>query len=965
MLSGGQQHISNGGTAISTLVSSGGQQTINSGAIVRDTQILDGGQQNLLSGAAVSATHLSGATQAVNSGGKATGTHVSSGSLQNLLEGGEAISTTVSSGGQQRVNNGAIATLNSIVAGGQQHISSGGRTVNTQVNGGAQHISSGAVASENTVLNGGQQHISGGTASGTTVASRGQQHISSGGVASDTTVSSGGQQHISSGAAANSANVVGGQQHIYADGSASNTTLSNGGQQYVRRGGTATSTRILNGGQQHLNQGGTALNTEISNGGQQHISSGVTVSGAQLNGGSQFVSQGGTISGTVVNDGGKVYVSTGGASYFTIINNGGHEYIQSGGYGPNATINSGGQQTISSGGVDGGTTINSGGVQHVYGEVKTAQIAGGTQWVYSGGRASGGTMGSNGRIEVNAGGTLLDTVISGGRNVINVRGGSLNGLSISSGGSGNVITVASANLKGNLRDNAGANSLNISGSRFSAANTASSATSASAEVVGISGWKNLSLSDGAGMTLAGDLALSQASQLLINGNAYLNQSVANTTLTASQLINAGAISVLAGQTLNLVGNYTQTSNGILEVGLDGQGGSSKLKVSGNATLDNGARLYIHRSSPSLVSNTRYNNILQGTTLTGNYGGGVYRGHKYKLENNGTGIDLLVLGRVELHSLLGGGQAQASLDQSQANLGLIRERMDRMNGSAYYGTDASNQIWYTPSPYGHTGRRGGSHGAVPSAGYEQVGAGMAFGVDKALSPERRVGAAVIISGNKIEGTTPAFNDNISTTGAELAIYGRDQLQENLAVSLIAKSGYAKARSSRLETSDRPATVKSRQDIWSLNLAAELMYDIVRDNLTISPMVGVEYGHAWVGGYSESGAGYYDLDVKRQRAKSLITSVGSRVRYNLSEDSRIMGMASIGYDALARDSELSATNEDQRFKTISASPGDTVSRLGLAYEWLTPASTLFRVSYDHMSRNKGYKDNMVRVDWIWQY
>lgn len=81
--------------------------------------------------------------------------------------------------------------------------------------------------------------------------------------------------------------------------------------------------------------------------------------------------------------------------------------------------------------------------------------------------------------------------------------------------------------------------------------------------------------------------------------------------------------------------------------------------------------------------------------------------------------------------------------------------------------------------------------------------------------------------------------------------------------------------------------------------------------------------------------------------------------------MMGMASIGYDALARDSELSATNEDQRFKTISASPGDTVSRLGLAYEWLTPASTLFRVSYDHMSRNKGYKDNMVRVDWIWQY
>ena len=394
-------------------------------------------------------------------------------------------------------------------------------------------------------------------------------------------------------------------------------------------------------------------------------------------------------------------------------------------------------------------------------------------------------------------------------------------------------------------------------------------------------------------------------------------------------------------------------------------------ISGTASLQGGAKLILHPSTPDLLPNTRYNNILSaGQGISGSLGdSGIYRGRRYILERNGNGIDLVVpadaiLRAPALRMLLGGGQAQAALDQSQSSLGIIRERMQRMTGSAYFGTDASNQLWFTPSPYGYLGHRSG-RADYPDTGYDQRGGGMAFGVDKALSSERHVGAALIMGGSKIDGHDRRSNNQINNTGVEVAVYGHEQLDDDLSLSLIAKTGYTRARSSRVEISELPVSAKSRQDIFSLNLAAELVKDIVGDELTLSPLFSVEYGSAWVSGYQESGAGYYNLNVERHRAEALIFSVGSRLRYQLSPQSYLLGGVSIGYDALARGSHVTASNMGSRYIFDTADPGNVVGRVGLAYEYLSPGSSLFRVGYDFMGRHHGYRDNMLRLEWVWQH
>ncbi|MBL8505642.1 MAG: autotransporter outer membrane beta-barrel domain-containing protein [Methylobacillus glycogenes] len=288
-------------------------------------------------------------------------------------------------------------------------------------------------------------------------------------------------------------------------------------------------------------------------------------------------------------------------------------------------------------------------------------------------------------------------------------------------------------------------------------------------------------------------------------------------------------------------------------------------------------------------------------------------------------------------------------------------MERMQGSAYYGTDDNNQVWFSPSPYAHIGRNSGQ-GSVRDSAYEQKGGGIAFGIDKAITTERRIGAAVIINNSQIDGKDHSLNSSINNTGVDLAVYGHQSLQDDLTLSVIAKSGYTRAKSSRIDDTELPVRAKSSQDIWHLNLAAELVKTIVKEQLTLSPVLGLEYGSAWVSGYQESGAGYYSLNTERQQAESLIASVGSRVRYQLNDQAQLLGYASVGYDALARASHLRASTEDHRFSVTSADPGNIVTRLGLAYEWRAKAGNYLRANYDYQGRDKGYRDNMLRLDWI---
>ena len=150
-----------------------------------------------------------------------------------------------------------------------------------------------------------------------------------------------------------------------------------------------------------------------------------------------------------------------------------------------------------------------------------------------------------------------------------------------------------------------------------------------------------------------------------------------------------------------------------------------------------------------------------------------------------------------------------------------------------------------------------------------------------------------------------------------------------------------------------------------LSAELNNNYVIKNSTFTPTTRIDYGYAHIGGYSESGAGNYNLGVNTQNQSSLIGSIGGKYRYNISDIDRILIKASVGYDVMAKPSTLSATDASgATYVTTGNNPGSFVIQSGIGYEMQAKNNMKIRVSYDYLGRN-GYSNNMINANMVWPF
>ncbi|MEG6189165.1 autotransporter outer membrane beta-barrel domain-containing protein, partial [Enterobacter roggenkampii] len=213
----------------------------------------------------------------VSSGGAASSTTISSGGKQHILSGGSANLAIISSGGNQLISSGGTANSTTIYMYGRQNVESGGTATNTTLNSlGWQYVSSGGSATFTTINSGGAQYVSaGGIATSTTINSDGQQKVF--GTAISTTISSGGQQNVEGGTA-NHSTIEGGILRVYEGGAASSTTI-NGGTQDLWSGSAISTT--INGGLQKVRSGSTTTGTTI-NGGQSWLMTGALADGKTI-----------------------------------------------------------------------------------------------------------------------------------------------------------------------------------------------------------------------------------------------------------------------------------------------------------------------------------------------------------------------------------------------------------------------------------------------------------------------------------------------------------------------------------------------------------------------------------------------------------------------------------------------------------------------------------------------------------
>jgi uncharacterized protein with beta-barrel porin domain len=292
--------------------------------------------------------------------------------------------------------------------------------------------------------------------------------------------------------------------------------------------------------------------------------------------------------------------------------------------------------------------------------------------------------------------------------------------------------------------------------------------------------------------------------------------------------------------------------------------------------------------------------------------------------------------------------------------IVRERMEKMGGPAYQGTNAGNYFWATP--YGYTAQQNAN--GAPSASYGQNTGGFAFGADTLIGANSRIGAAIILQTSSLNGQNVETQDGLTTASYQIAAYAKQKVASATNLNLIANLALDQNNSSRLDRTDSIyQTATASYKGWHGLLSGEIDHKYVIKKNTLSPIVRFDYGYVRVGGYNETGAGIANLAVNSQTQSSAIGSLGFKYRYDINDANRLLLRVMGGYDFAAKPASLTATDgTGTTFTTLGNNPGSFVMQGGVGYEMQAKDKTRIRINYDYFGRNASYSNSLINLSLI---
>ena len=487
------------------------------------------------------------------------------------------------------------------------------------------------------------------------------------------------------------------------------------------------------------------------------------------------------------------------------------------------------------------------------------------------------------------------------------------------------------------------------------------------------------------------------------------------TGTGVAVNNAGTISLpsAGAGTSTIGGNYTQQAGGLLTLGAKDTGSYNSLTVSGTANFT---------ASPSIgIRATPNNTLAVGDTLSAVVSAGTLTGpatytvvgtplFTFSGVKNGNGIDVTVTSKSTFAGVLGGSALGGTLDalssgytgsraidplldalynlNSRAELGnaaqklspvvadgltqsttgavqkmvdIVRARQDAngglSSGDLFYG---DRQIWF--KPFGSRADQG-DHGGV--SGYDAKTFGMLFGADGEISKTTRVGLAFGYAHTDVDsnasGTAKQSGD---VESYQLTAYGNYSLDERTDLGFQASYGYHRNDTKRVVTGLlTPSIAKGSYSGWSTHLGASLSRNYaLNPATTLTPSLRADYLYLSNKGYTESGAGAMNLDVKNSSADAFILGADAKVSYALSETSKLTGNLGVGYDLINdRNAVTSAfVGGGAAFSTKGIDQSPWVILGGLGYVMTKNKNVEVSARYDFETRSSEFTNQTASIN-----
>jgi len=431
----------------------------------------------------------------------------------------------------------------------------------------------------------------------------------------------------------------------------------------------------------------------------------------------------------------------------------------------------------------------------------------------------------------------------------------------------------------------------------------------------------------------------------LRGNVILQGASLNNTGTLSIPISSGS----PGTFSFISRDYTQSANGVLEIGAYDSSNYGRLVVGGTADLTASGKFAV-RVDPAnlLVAGEILENVLTAGTLMsgGNAHLSVTDNDPFwnftAIDDGNSGIDLVPSGQA--NPVLTAQSAQVANLNLNNLAGLVMGRIDTRRLLMPDGSHDQN-LWLRP--FGSSGSQDDSSDVL---GYDIDSYGLVLGYDTILDgSEWNVGAAVGYAQTEVESNNSQVNDKIDTDTYSLSAYGFWTGADNTYIDLLAIVGSGKNDSTRGLGIN--GTAKGDYDSWYSRLSSEIGRGYkMGDKLTLTPSANVAYTYVDDKGYTETGAAGLNLTVADSDAESLIFGLDGQLSYAMSVDSLLTAHIGVGYDTLTDELDVNSSfGTGAAFTTTSDSPDEWLGRAGVGAEFVASDRLEMHLNYEYEYRN----------------
>jgi outer membrane autotransporter protein len=500
---------------------------------------------------------------------------------------------------------------------------------------------------------------------------------------------------------------------------------------------------------------------------------------------------------------------------------------------------------------------------------------------------------------------------------------------------------------------------------------------------------------------------------VLNGNLFADGTIS--------VANAGRIELPANAAALIGGNYTQSGNGVLELGVLSDVNYASLTVSGTADFSASSRLYVNvDNANTLAEGNALLNVISAGSLTAT---AFNVTDNYALWNftaaiDGNTVDLTVSpGLTILEAAQMGGASSAAfgvagtLDainagtpssdmntvlaslngMTEAEIAAATEQLmpaisggvghltnqiagvlpdavdERLNSKRGLSSGDSlmsdHKTWV--KPFGNWTDQDDRKGVF---GYEADSYGIALGTDADTGADWRVGAAFAYSNSDVESKATNYRHQIDMDTYQIGVYGSHQIDADTALDLKAAWGMSSYDSSRRVDFLTPVRVANADyDSWHLRLNAKLSHQYAMDAATsLAPYLRADYVYVDVDSYRENGAGALDLNVNSDTEDAFILGVGADVSHTVNDNLMLKANLGVGYDISSDQSSLDASfvNDGAVFSTKGLDPDPLILRAGVGAVFAHIKKVEITGRYDIEAR-QDYKNQGVSVNLGWKF